>query len=98
MILIGQKLRKLRESKGLTQKELGRRLCVTAASVSMYELDSRRPSYEVLIRYVDVFNISSDFILGTRNLLKDKLSRLNYEYRKSADEYIEFLLNKQQQA
>lgn len=71
MILIGNKLRELRESKGLTQKQLGKRLGVAPSSVSFYESDSRKPSYRVLIRYVDIFNTSADFILGTRNQSRD---------------------------
>lgn len=97
MILIGNKLKKLRESKGLTQKQLCKLLGVSLSTVSFYELDSRRPSYEVLIRYVDIFDTSADSILGTKNQLKDILSRLNYEHRKSVNDFAEFLLNKEQQ-
>ena len=96
MVLIRNKLRELRESKGLTQKQLGELLGVSASTVSMYELDYRRPTYERLIRYVDIFNTSADFILSTSNQLKDNFSALDYEHRKSAEEYLEFLLKKQQ--
>lgn len=94
MVLIGNKLKKLRKSRGLTQEELGNLLGVAKSSVSMYERDFRRPSYEVLIRYVDIFNTSSDFILGTRNLIKDNLSRLDCERRSFVNELVDFLIRK----
>ena len=30
----------------------------------MYENDVRQPSYDVLIRYAEVFNVSVDYLLG----------------------------------
>lgn len=94
MVLIGNKLKELRKSRGLTQEELGNLLGVAKSSISMYERDFRRPSYEVLIRYVDIFNTSTDFILGTRNLIKDNLSRLDCEHRSFVNELVDFLIRK----
>lgn len=97
MILVGNKLKALRKNRGFTQEELGKLLGVAKSSISMYERDFRRPSYEVLIRYVDIFDSSTDLILGTRNLIKDNLSRLNYDHRTLINELTEFLLSKEQQ-
>lgn len=97
MVLLGEKLRALRERKGLTLEQTSELLGVAVSTVSSYESDTRKPSYEVLIRYVDIFNTTADFILGTRNQLKDILSRLNYEHRKLIEEFAEFLLSKEQQ-
>ncbi len=96
MILLGKKLRALRENKYLTLKQTGELLGIAVSTVSSYESDTRRPPYETLIRYVDIFNTSADFILGTRNQIKDNLSRLNYEHRKIIDEFVEFLISKEQ--
>lgn len=96
MILIGDKLRKLRESKGLTQKQLGELLGVSAPEVSAYENDSRRPPYEVLVGYSRIFKVSTDFILGTERQDNDHLSRLNHEHRAFINELTEFLLSKEQ--
>lgn len=94
MVLIGNKLKELRKSRGLTQEELGNLLGIAKSSISMYERDFRRPFYEVLIRYVDIFNTSADFILGTRNLIKDNLSRLDCERRSFVNELVDFLIRK----
>ena len=98
MVLLGEKLRALRERKGLTLEQTSELLGVAVSTVSSYELDTRRPSYEVLFRYAENFSVSLDFIFGIDKHSKDKLSRLDYEHRKSADDYLDFLLNKQQQS
>lgn len=95
MVLIGEKLRELRKSRGLTQKQVGELLGVSISTISSYESDSRRPSYEVLFRYVESFRTSADYILGTNKLRKDNLSRLNYEDRKFIDELAEFFISKE---
>lgn len=33
----------------------------------MYENDVRQPSFDVLIRYAEVFNVSTDYLLGRSN-------------------------------
>lgn len=96
MILIGYKLRELRESKGLTQKQLGKLLGVSASEVSAYENDFRRPPYEVLVGYSRIFKVSTDFILGTKRRGADSLSRLSHEHRMFVNDFIEFLLSKEQ--
>ncbi len=98
MVLLGKNLKKLRKSKGLTLKQTSEQLGVAVSTVSSYELDMRRPSYKVLFKYAEIFSESLDFIFGIDRRGKDNLSRLNYEYRKSANEYIEFLLSKQQRS
>lgn len=96
MILIGDNLRELREGKGLTQEQLGKRLGVSAPAVSAYENDSRRPPYAVLVGYSRIFKISTDFILGTERQGADPLSRLSHEHRMFVNDFIEFLLSKEQ--
>lgn len=90
MILIGNKLRTFREGKRLTQEQLGKRLGVSASTVSSYENDSRRPPYDVLVGYVRIFRVSADFILGTERRNVDQLSRLNYDRRTLINELTDF--------
>ncbi len=56
-------LRELREDKKLTQKELGKILNVNQITISQYERGTRALSIEMLIKYADFFNISTDYIL-----------------------------------
>lgn len=97
MLLIGNKLKELRRSRGLTLEQTSKLLGVAVSTVSSYESDTRKPSYEVLFRYAENFSALLDFIFGTERR-KDSLSRLNYEHRKSIDDFAEFLLSKEQQS
>lgn len=47
-----------------TQQELATKLGVTKSVVSYYELQERYPSPEVLIRLAQIFNVSTDYLLG----------------------------------
>ncbi|MCL6611025.1 MAG: helix-turn-helix domain-containing protein [Peptococcaceae bacterium] len=62
--LFARRLRELRKTKGLTQKELGRRLNVTEAAVGMWEQARRLPDPEVLSRLAGILGVSVDYLLG----------------------------------
>lgn len=61
---LSQRLKQLRIEKNLRQDQLAKLVHVEKSSISMYENDVRQPSYEVLIRYAEVFNVSTDYLLG----------------------------------
>ena len=46
---IGDHIRRLRESKGWTQQELGKRLGKKTSTISAYETNAKLPSAECLI-------------------------------------------------
>lgn len=64
MILLGDKLKMLRNSRSLTQGDLAQMMGLATSAISSYESCSRRPSYEVLIKYARIFHVSTDFLLG----------------------------------
>ncbi|MDY3013997.1 MAG: helix-turn-helix transcriptional regulator [Evtepia sp.] len=64
---LAQRLKQLRLEKDLRQDQLAKLVHVEKSSISMYENDVRQPSYEVLIRYAEVFNVSVDYLLGRTN-------------------------------
>ncbi|MBO4384775.1 MAG: helix-turn-helix domain-containing protein [Clostridia bacterium] len=57
------RLRELRQSKGITQDELGRMLGVQKAAVSKYENERIGIPSGVLSRLMDIFNVSADYLL-----------------------------------
>lgn len=67
MVLLGNKIKELRIKSRFTQSELAERLGVTKSSIASYENDSRQPSYEVLIKISQVFNVSIDSLLLNRS-------------------------------
>ena len=60
---IGVRLRTLRESKGLTQKDLGDLLGITPAAYGKLESGDRGLSSEYCIALADFFGVSCDYIL-----------------------------------
>lgn len=61
---LGERIRKLRVSKNITQPVLAARLGVTKSVVSAYENSIRYPSYDILIKLSNIFDVSTDFLLG----------------------------------
>ncbi|MCQ5025489.1 helix-turn-helix domain-containing protein [Oscillibacter valericigenes] len=64
------RIKELREAAGLTQRELAKRLGVSGPAVAQWETGENRPSTANLARLADVFDCSTDYILGreTRNV------------------------------
>lgn len=64
MLDLGQKVKKLRESRDWSQAELARRVGVTKSAISTYELGIRTPSADVVRAFAKVFGVSADYLLG----------------------------------
>lgn len=62
--MLNQRLRALRQARGLSQVDLARELGVTKQSVSNWENDNIQPSIEVLVRLAGIFSVSTDYLLG----------------------------------
>ncbi len=62
ILQIGNKLKELRISEGLTQRELSVRLGISRVNYTRYETDKVRPDYETLIKLADFYNVSLDEI------------------------------------
>lgn len=67
IIELGERLRNLRIEKHLRQDQVARLVNVEKSSISMYETGMRQPSYATFVRLADVFNVSTDYLLGRRN-------------------------------
>lgn len=58
-------LQYLRRREGLSQAELAEKLNIAKSTVSMYERDERKPSFEMLEAIADFFNINMDTLVGS---------------------------------
>jgi len=88
--LLGDKIKKLRKSKNITQEELGKNIGVTTSMVGMYETNARKPSYEVLIKIAEFFSVSTDFLLNTEEKLDMTLDSVKKVYnmvKEATEEY-----------
>ncbi|QTD42144.1 helix-turn-helix domain-containing protein [Sporosarcina sp. Te-1] len=66
--MLGQRLKKLRLDRKLTQKQLAEKIKVTHVSISGYENGNRYPDTDTLQRLADYFDVSTDYLLGRSNL------------------------------
>jgi transcriptional regulator with XRE-family HTH domain len=64
MSTFGERLRNLRNQRGLTQREFGKRFQLSESAIGMYERDQREPSLELVRHMADYFEVSIDYILG----------------------------------
>lgn len=64
MSSLGQRLRNLRESKKLNQKELAEILHINNSTLSQYESDTRVPSDEIKIKIAEYFDVTLDYLIG----------------------------------
>lgn len=60
----GRKIKDLRESKHLTQKELGKILSIRNTTISAWEKDIAEPPLETIKKLCIMFDVSSDYLLG----------------------------------
>lgn len=67
-LVLGQRLRELRENKEISQIELARYLNISNTTLSQYETGKRVPSDEIKIKIADYFNVSLDYLLGRTNI------------------------------
>ena len=59
---VGNRLKKMRLSRGLSQKEMADILEVTRPLISMYETGNRMPSPKIMKKYSTIFKKSVDDI------------------------------------
>ena len=76
IIELGEKLKALRIENHLRQDQVARLVNVEKSSISMYETGMRQPSYTTLVRLADVFNVTTDYLLGRTNSSPVDLSGL----------------------
>lgn len=67
-MMLGNRIRSLREDKDLSQKDLGIKLGVSASTIGMYEQDRRSPDAEMLLKIANFFNVSTDYLLGKTDI------------------------------
>ena len=79
---IGERLRSLRESLGLSQAKMATHIGMTQATVNRYEKALTEPPSKILLFYADYFDVSMDYIYGRT----DKPQGALYEYHPKIEE------------
>ncbi len=96
-ITIGSHIKKIRKSYGYTQEKLAEAVEVSSRYISDVEQDRAKPSYEVLVKICNLFNIGLDEIFSEYLHIKKEsnipFSLLGFEKLRPEDqETIEHLI------
>jgi DNA-binding XRE family transcriptional regulator len=68
ILQIGSKIRELRKSKNLTQKELGNKVGLSEQAISQYERDERQPNIEILSKIAASLGTNIDKLIANNKL------------------------------
>lgn len=63
-IILGQRLKELREERGMTQKQLAQALGLNSVTYLHYEKSQREPPLSLLADIAAFFEVSVDYLLG----------------------------------
>ena len=75
-MLVCNRVKVLRRARGLSQRDIGKMIGVTKVSVCGYENGTRTPSLESLELLADIFEVSTDYLLGRElYVVSDKVTR-----------------------
>ena len=94
MVDFGDRLRKLRKERKLTQKELATLVGVKNSVISFYEVRDRTPSLEALIKLSKALRISTDVLLGIEKRETIDISGLSEKDKQYIQSLVDRLRNK----
>ena len=66
--ILAQRLKECRKEKGLTQMQVATYCDITEKAYQNYELMTREPRIEILVRIADLFEISLDYLTGRTDM------------------------------
>lgn len=78
------RLKELREEKGLTQKEFATILNINRATVAGYESQGKEPNFDRLKEFATFFDVSVDYLVGFSDV-KDKVIETSCTHRRDFD-------------
>lgn len=79
-----ENLKQARRKCGLTQKEVADKLGVGQSTYKNYEGGLREPNGNVMVLLADLFNVTTDYLLGRETGEPETLDKLTAEFNMSA--------------
>ncbi|MCR5749319.1 MAG: helix-turn-helix domain-containing protein [Lactobacillus sp.] len=70
--MIGQRIRDLRKQKRVSQTELAKSAGVSQTTVTAWETGKAEPSSSAVAKLADIFNVTTDYLLGRPNKQETK--------------------------
>ncbi|UAK17597.1 helix-turn-helix domain-containing protein [Sporolactobacillus terrae] len=91
---LGDRLKELRESKRLSQKEAASRFGITNFQLSRYETGKANPDPDLIAKFAEYYEVTSDYLLGLsdiKNPEKRSESRFFFDLDDATEEDLEDL-------
>lgn len=76
----GQILKKLRITKGFSQKKLAEEIGITQASIARYELNITEPKLSDIKKICTYFEITADYFIGLEDEAGTKVQNINQTF------------------
>ena len=80
--MIGEKLKKLRTAKGLSQTELGKKAKISYVQIGRYENNVNMPSSKVLKKIADALEVDTDHFFDSEEETAIDFKEVNRNYEK----------------
>ena len=78
MILqIADRIRYLREKKGMTQTDLAKRLGISRSAVNSWEMSLSAPSIANIVEMTQIFHVTADYLLSTSDRVLVDITELS---------------------
>lgn len=74
-----ERIKELREANGMTQTGMARKLSVTRSTVNAWEMGTNKPSIDKLSDIADLFQVTTDFLIGRSSEQIIDVTRLDHE-------------------
>ena len=93
--MIADKIKTLRESNGLTQADIAKKLGITRSSVNAWEMGISVPSTMYIVELSRLFGVSADYILGLEQKASLDISGLDEESVRLLTEMVLYMRSRQ---
>lgn len=95
MILnIADKIRLLREQRGLTQTDLAKMLGISRSAVNSWEMSLSLPSLTNIVELAKIFHVSTDFLLSVSDKLLLDITDLSSDEKEIVTKMVACFLKK----
>ena len=88
-------IKSLRETAGLSQSALAKRLGVTRSSVNAWEMGLSIPTAQYIVELSQLFHVSTEYLLGLNNTQAIYIDRLSQEEKQILYSLIHYFQDKQ---
>lgn len=105
--MLSQQLKQLRNKQGMSQKHLADMLGISQQTVAKWEMGYSSPKPETLKQLTEIFNVSSDYLLGIMPKISDadlicalfgKTEGISDEMLSDVKQFAAFLMSQQKKA